>query len=215
MGKNYIAELEQQIKDLKKALNEKDEIIAQQNNIMQDKCRYKCQNLSYIVEGQTWRCQFSDKDLESNSIWFVTLNADPKFIKFHTEEAAVDYYAATISDYFTDNDNVLLHGCFEHTKEGQIHAHFLVEHYDINSYATFMKKRLTHRLHLNYAVKVVKPNPTQSFEGLSGVKGLYGYMAKEGYLFFQYSRGSMQIARALHEYVQMSALDKNSIYETI
>lgn len=206
MGKNYIAELEAQIKELKKYINEQDEIIKQQNKIITDKYRYKCLSLDYIVGNQTWDPQFEDLDIQ-HSLWFVTLNADPKFIKFHTEEASVDYYASTISDYFTEDDNVIIHGCFEHTKDGQIHAHFLVQYYDINSYATFMKKRLTHRLHLNYAVKVVKPNTAQQFEGCSGVKGIYKYMSKEGYLFYQYKKGNMQIGRTLQESLPISPLD--------
>lgn len=207
MGKNYIAELEKQIKELQQTIKEKDLIIEQQNKIILNKCKHKCLNLSYIVSGQSWWAQFDNKDMDRGSLWFVTLNADPKFIKFHTEEAAVDYYAETITDYFTEDDNVLIHGCFEHTKDLQIHVHFLIQYYDINSYATFMKKRLTHRLHLNYAVKVVKPNTAQQFEGASGVQGIYKYMAKEGYLFFEYRKGSIHIGRALKEDKLESPLD--------
>lgn len=201
--RGYIEDLKQLIAEKDNEIKELKLIIEAQSNIINDKVRYKCLDLDYIVEESDYMHRFDNTTLES--LYFVTLNADPKFVRFFTEESAVNYYASVITDYFKTNDvPVKIHGCFEHTKEGQIHTHFLIAIYDINSYASHVKKLLTHRLHLNYAVKVVIPNMTKQYEGVSGVPGIYKYMAKEGYLFYQYIRGNLIIGRSL-----ANPLDKN------
>jgi len=118
--------------------------------------------------------KFTDSD---ESVWFVTLSYDPKFIHISTREIEYEYYEGIVYQAVDPND--IIHGTYEFTKQGKLHLHFLIQTSQINEFAGKIKPLLTHRLYLNSSLEIVKPSMSKKYEGKGGVEGIYAYMSKE------------------------------------
>lgn len=170
----------QEIAELKQQLQLKQEVIDHYQKLLFDKydddIQKSCTN--YNINDIQFGSKF-DNIVQLPNLWFVTLNADPKMVRFSNDDEAMKYYLWLIHETFQKNPVV---GVFEHTKTGQVHAHFLVTEYNIGDKVSQLKQKLTARTWLNYSV-LAKP--------VTDSEGLKKYFIKENWISYNKNCGNL------------------------
>lgn len=165
--------LKEELEILRKKVKQQQEVIDHYQTILfaQNQTPIQTATTNFNINDIEFKKKY-DYITQLSNVWFLTLNADPKFIHFSDDDEAMRYYLWLIHETFQKNPIV---GVFEHTKQGQVHAHFVVQEYNIGEKVSQLKQKLTARTWLNYSVLAKQ---------ITDSEGLKAYFIKENWITY-------------------------------